>query len=158
MRLKVLIEDLFEVSKATSKNVKLELAKVDIISLLKQVKLELSERMEKSELDFRWNFQEEKVYLTLDSQKTYRIFENLLINILKYSLEGTRVYIDVSDNEDIVTITMKNISKGELNFNPGDITERFVRGDVSRNTEGPGWDLQSSKALWNFRKGNLQSR
>ena len=78
------------------------------------------------------------MYLTLDSQKTYRIFENLLINILKYSLEGTRVYIDVSDNEDIVTITMKNISKGELNFNPGDITERFVRGDVSRNTEGSG--------------------
>lgn len=75
MRLKVLIEDLFEVSKATSKNVKLELAKVDIISLLKQVKLELSERMEKSELDFRWNFQEEKVYLTLDSQKTYRILK-----------------------------------------------------------------------------------
>ena len=101
MRLKVLIEDLFEVSKATSKNVKLELAKVDIISLLKQVRLELSERVEKSELDFRWNFQEEKVYLTLDSQKTYRIFENLLINILKYSLEGTRVYIDVYKRQGI---------------------------------------------------------
>ncbi len=155
MRLKVLIEDLFEVSKATSKNVKLELAKVDIISLLKQVKLELSERMEKSELDFRWNFQEEKVYLTLDSQKTYRIFENLLINILKYSLEGTRVYIDVSDNEDIVTITMKNISKGELNFNPGDITERFVRGDVSRNTEGSGLGLAIVKSFVELQKGKL---
>lgn len=155
MRLKVLIEDLFEVSKATSKNVKLELAKVDIISLLKQVRLELSERMEKSELDFRWNFQEEKVYLTLDSQKTYRIFENLLINILKYSLEGTRVYIDVSDNEDIVTITMKNISKGELNFNPGDITERFVRGDVSRNTEGSGLGLAIVKSFVELQKGKL---
>ena len=148
MRLKVLIEDLFEVSKATSKNVKLELAKVDIISLLKQVRLELSERVEKSELDFRWNFQEEKVYLTLDSQKTYRIFENLLINILKYSLEGTRVYIDVSDNEDIVTITMKKYFKGELNFNPGDITERFVRGGCFKeNTEGSGLGLAIVKKL-----------
>lgn len=155
MRLKVLIEDLFEVSKATSKNVKLELAKVDITSLLKQVRLELSERIEKSGLDFRWKLPEEKVYLTLDGQKTYRIFENLLINILKYSLEGTRVYIDVEDVDDTVTITMKNISKGELNFHPGEITERFVRGDASRNTEGSGLGLAIVKSFAELQKGKL---
>lgn len=155
MRLKVLIEDLFEVSKATSKNVKLELANVDIISLLKQVRSELGGQIEKSGLDFRWKLPEEKVYLTLDGQKTYRVFENLLVNILKYALEGTRVYIDVEDADDVVTVTMKNISKEELNFDPGEITERFVRGDVSRNTEGSGLGLAIVKSFVELQRGKL---
>lgn len=155
MRLKVLIEDLFEVSKATSKNVKLELANVDIISLLKQVRSELGGQIEKSGLDFRWKLPEEKVYLTLDGQKTYRVFENLLVNILKYALQGTRVYIDVEDVDDIVTVTMKNISRGELNFDPGEITERFVRGDVSRNTEGSGLGLAIVKSFVELQRGKL---
>lgn len=155
MRLKVLIEDLFEVSKATSKNVKLELADVDIISLLKQVRSELGGQIEKSGLDFRWKLPKEKVYLTLDGQKTYRVFENLLVNILKYALEGTRVYIDVEEAKDMVTVTMKNISREELQFDPEEITERFVRGDVSRNTEGSGLGLAIVKSFVELQGGKL---
>ena len=97
MRLKTLIEDLFEVSKAASRTVKLNLVEVDIVSLLKQVRLELSDRLEQSGVMFRWDFPEEKVLVMLDSDKTYRIFENLLVNIAKYAMPGTRAYIEVGE-------------------------------------------------------------
>lgn len=99
MRLKVLIEDLFEISKASSQNVKLNLMNVDIVNLFKQVKFELEDKFEEKGLEFRTTFPEEKVILRLDSQKTYRIFENLLNNIVKYALPGTRVYVEIEKTE-----------------------------------------------------------
>ena len=126
MRLKVLIEDLFEISKASSQNVKLNLMNVDIVNLFKQVKFELEDKFEEKGLDFRTTFPEEKVILCLDSQKTYRIFENLLNNIVKYALPGTRVYVEIEKTEKDVFIRLKNISATELTFNPEEITERFV--------------------------------
>lgn len=155
-RLKLLIEDLFEISKATSRNVTLNIMDVDIVSLMQQAKLELQDKIEASNLYFRWRLPEEKVVLPLDSQKTYRVFENLLVNITKYAMPRTRVYVDMENDEKRIRISMKNISASELNFNPSEITERFVRGDVSRNTEGSGLGLAIAKSFVELQGGNLQ--
>lgn len=140
-RLKVLIEDLFEVSKATSNNITLQYADMDIVNLVKQVRLENEEQIANSTIVFRWELPEEKCMLRLDPQKTYRIIENLIVNALKYSMEGSRVYVQLEQTEREVTFTIKNISATELNLEPEKLTERFVRGDVSRNTEGSGLGL-----------------
>ena len=155
-RLKLLIEDLFEISKATSKTVQLNIVDVDIVSLLRQVKLELQDKIEATDLLFRWQLPEEKVILPLDSQRTYRVFENLLVNITKYAMPHTRVYITMEDTENHVKISMKNISATELNFNPSEITEHFVRGDASRNTEGSGLGLAIAKSFTELQGGRLE--
>ena len=109
-RLKVLIEDLFEVSKANSGNVQMNFMDVDIVNLMKEVRVEMSDKIEASGLDFRWNLPEEKGILSLDGQRTYLVFENLLNNALKYAMPFTRVYVDVIDKESEVLITFKNMS------------------------------------------------
>lgn len=155
LRLKVLIEDLFEISKASSENVTLHPVDVDIVNLFKQVKLELEEKFEAAHLSFRMNLPEEKVILRLDSQKTYRIFENLLNNAAKYALENTRIYVDFTSGEEEVVIQIKNISASELTFNPEEITERFVRGDTARNTEGSGLGLAIVKSFVELQGGHF---
>ncbi len=155
-RLKDLIEDLFEISKATSNNVTLNIVDVNIISLIKQVWLELSDRIEESQLDFRFDFPEEKVILPLDSQKTYRIFENLYINIFKYAMPKTRVYVSAKYIGDTLKIELKNISAAELTINPCELAERFVRGDSSRNTEGSGLGLAIAKSFVELQKGRME--
>ena len=155
MRLKVLIEDLFEISKANSDNISLNLVQVDIVNLFKQVELELDEKIKAADLTLRTDFPEEKVNLLLDSQKTYRIFENLLVNVAKYALGGTRVYVEIRKEEKEAVIRIKNISATELNFNPDEITDRFVRGDVSRNTEGSGLGLAIVKSFVELQKGTF---
>ena len=147
LRLKLLIEDLFEICKANSDNISLNLVQVDIVNLFKQVELELDEKIKAADLTLRTDFPEEKVNLLLDSQKTYRIFENLLVNVAKYALGGTRVYVEIRKEEKEAVIRIKNISATELNFNPDEITDRFVRGDVSRNTEGSGLGLAIVKSF-----------
>ena len=156
LRLKVLIEDLFEISKATSKSVTMNFMKVDIVGLLKQVGLECDEKIKAANLDFRWNLPAGKVVMLLDSQKTYRIFENLIVNITKYAMPHTRVYIELIDEDSHVSVSMKNVSASELNFNTDEITDRFVRGDVSRNTEGSGLGLAIAKSFTELQYGTLK--
>lgn len=156
LRLKVLIEDLFEISKAASKNVVMHYMKVDIVDLLKQVGLENDSKIKEANLDFRWKLPEHKLVMWLDSQKTYRIFENLIVNITKYAMPHTRVYIEMNDRENEVHISMKNVSASELNFNTEEITDRFVRGDVSRNTEGSGLGLAIAKSFVELQHGSLK--
>ena len=156
LRLKVLIEDLFEISKAASKNVVMHYMKVDIVDLLKQVGLENDSKMKEANLDFRWKLPEHKLVMWLDSQKTYRIFENLIVNITKYAMPHTRVYIEMNDRENEVHISMKNVSASELNFNTEEITDRFVRGDASRNTEGSGLGLAIAKSFVELQHGSLK--
>ena len=156
LRLKVLIEDLFEISKATSKSVTMNFMKVDIVGLLKQVGLECDEKIKAANLDFRWNLPAGKVVMLLDSQKTYRIFENLIVNITKYAMPHTRVYIELIDEGSHISVSMKNVSASELNFNTDEITDRFVRGDVSRNTEGSGLGLAIAKSFTELQYGTLK--
>ncbi|MCI8292509.1 MAG: HAMP domain-containing histidine kinase [Hespellia sp.] len=156
LRLKVLIEDLFEISKASSRNVTMNFMKVDIVGLLKQVGLEYDGKIKEANLDFKWRLPEEKLILWLDSQKTYRIFENLIVNITKYAMPHTRVYVEMKQMNDKVHIMMKNVSAAELNFNTEEITDRFVRGDVSRNTEGSGLGLAIAKSFTELQGGDLK--
>ena len=156
LRLKVLIEDLFEISKAASKSVVMHFMKVDIVGLFKQVELENVEKIKAANLEFRTKIPEQKVVMWLDSEKTYRIFENLIVNITKYAMPHTRVYIDMTETEDGVHITMKNVSAAELNFNADEITDRFVRGDSARNTEGSGLGLAIAKSFAELQHGSLK--
>lgn len=155
LRLKVLIEDLFEVSKASSNNIVLNPVEMDVVNLMKQVSVEHAEKFEQEKLDLRWSVPEEKVILNLDTQKTYRIFENLFVNVQKYAMPGSRVYVDVTKEEDHAMIVLKNMSATELNFKADEITERFVRGDSSRNTEGSGLGLAIAKSFTEAQGGKF---
>jgi len=154
-RLKFLIEDLFEVSKATSGDIKLNLVNIDIVELMRQIEIELNDKISASNLNIRNNFPDNKVILKLDSQKTFRIFENLLINVVNYAMEGSRVYVDIMENETSVEITIKNMSAEEINFNAFDIVERFERGDKSRNSEGSGLGLAIAKSFVEVQGGTF---
>jgi signal transduction histidine kinase len=154
-RLKDLIEDLFEVSKATSGNISLNIVDVDVVSLMKQTLLELDDKILKSSLVIRANYPEEKVILPLDSQRMFRVFENLIINITKYALEGSRVYIGIINAKDKVQIVLKNMAASEIDFNVDEIMERFVRGDKARNTEGSGLGLAIAKSFVELQGGKL---
>lgn len=154
-RLKFLIEDLFEVSRATSGDIKVNLVNVDIVELMKQTQIELDDKIKNSGLRIRNSFPENKITLQLDSQKTFRIFENLLINVAKYALEGSRVYVNIEDKKESVEITIKNISAEEITFDPFDIVERFQRGDKSRNTEGSGLGLAIVKSFVEVQGGTF---
>ena len=156
LRLKTLIEDLFEVSKANSRNVSVNLVDVDLCNLMRQVYLEYEDRVEETNLIFRFRMPQEKVILKLDSQKTYRIFENLYINIIKYAMPGTRVYVDVEQEDKEVRIELKNMSASELHVEADELTERFVRGDSARNTEGSGLGLAIAKSFVQIQGGRME--
>lgn len=156
LRLKVLIEDLFEMSKAASKTVQMNYMKVDLVGLIRQAELENEEKIKEANLEFRWKLPDKKLILWLDSEKTYRIFENLIVNITKYAMPHTRVYVEVNEHPDEVQIYMKNVSAGELNFNTDEITDRFVRGDSSRNTGGSGLGLAIAKSFAELQHGSLR--
>ena len=151
-----MIEDLFEVSKASSQNIVLQYIDVDVVNLMKQVYIEHEEKLSNMGLDIRWNVPNEKVVLSLDNQKTYRIFENLFVNIQKYAMPNSRVYIDILQVENQVQIIMKNISATELNVRSEELTERFVRGDQARNTEGSGLGLAIVKSFVEAQKGRFE--
>ena len=155
-RLKVLIEDLFEVSKANSGNVQMNFMEVDIVSLMKQVRLEMENQIRESELSFRWNLPDGKVILSLDGQRTYRVFENLLNNILKYSMPHSRVYIDILDGCSAVLVIFRNISAVELKMDAEKLTERFVQGDASRRSEGSGLGLAIVKSFVELQNGTVE--
>jgi signal transduction histidine kinase len=152
-RLKILIEDLFEMSKATSNSINLNIIDVDLVELIKQTEIELSDKIEASGLNIKWINKEEKIIVPLDSQKTFRIFENLLNNAIKYSMENSRVYIEINKEENYAEVIIKNISKSEIDFNPEEIVERFQRGDKSRNTEGSGLGLAIAKSFVEIQNG-----
>lgn len=155
-RLKRLIEDLFEVSKAATGNVTMHYMEADLAALLKQMQYELADTLQASGIDFRWQLPEGRVPLVLDGQKTCRIFENLLINITKYGMPGTRAYITLTPLADGAQIVFKNVSAAELDFDAQHITERFVRGDKSRNTEGSGLGLAIVKSFAELQGGSFE--
>lgn len=155
LRLKTLIEDLFEVSRANSGNVVFQTEKVDICHLVRQMYLEYEDRAKEAGLVFRFHFPEQKVFLMLDGDKTSRIFDNLYTNIIKYAMPDTRVYVHVEQVEDEVRIELKNISGYELNIPAESLTDRFVRGDSARSSEGSGLGLAIARSFVELQGGKM---
>ena len=137
-------------------NVKPILKADEIIEARKVVRqVYLDEKIEKTDLEFECNYPEEKMTAVLDGQKTYRIFENLIVNVTKYAMPHTRVFVDIFREENEIVVQMKNVSKDELTFNPQEITERFVRGDGSRNSEGSGLGLAIVRSFTELQGGHF---
>lgn len=154
-RLKVLIDDLFEAAKMSSGSVELNIEQVNVSALVKQALAEFSDKIEQSSLTFRTNIEDGKIYAPLDGKKTWRVFENLINNALKYSLPNTRVYVDLTESADKVRFTIKNVSAYEINFDAEELFERFKRADESRNTEGSGLGLAIAKSIVELQGGKL---
>ena len=155
-RLKVLIDDLFEASKATSGAMELNITKIDIVQLLKQSLGENDERFKNSNLSVKLDIPDTKIFINGDGQRLYRVFENLISNIVKYSLSNTRVYIQMYvDDENKFVIIMRNISAYELDFCANEITNRFKRGDSSRSTDGSGLGLAIAKSIVELHGGKF---
>lgn len=155
-RLKVLIEDLFEVSKMASGNIELAKTKADLVQLLQQSLGEYDEMIQGSSLNFRVTKPDKPLAAMVDGQKIWRVFDNLIGNILKYSLENSRVYISIRETGRKAEITFKNVSKYELNDNAEELSERFKRGDESRHTDGSGLGLAIAKSIIDLHEGELE--
>lgn len=155
-RLKKLIEDLMEMSKASTGNLTADITKLDAVESVNQALGEFADKLEKAQLTPVFRHPEESVAMMADGRLAWRVLSNLLSNTVKYALPGTRVYIDVMALEGKVTISLKNISRDELNVDADELMERFVRGDDSRNTEGSGLGLNIAKTLMELQKGQLQ--
>ncbi|MEG0176556.1 sensor histidine kinase [Anaerorhabdus sp.] len=155
LRLKHLIDDLFEVSKANSGDIRLEVMDVDLVSLVNQTLFECKPQIDKAKIKFKTNFSSDKIIVKLDAHKTFRIIENLITNAAKYSVESTRVYIEIEESEYDVQFSIKNISAEEITFDPNDLVERFVRGDKSRNSEGSGLGLAIAKGFTEAQNGKF---
>lgn len=154
-RLKVLIDDLFEATKMASGNIELNKEKVDLNQLLQQALAEHNEALSQSSLQLRVSQPDHPVYAFVDGQKLWRVFDNLIGNILKYALENTRVYISVKEEQNQVVLTFKNITKYELGEDLDELFERFKRGDQSRHTEGSGLGLAIAKSIIDLHEGSL---
>lgn len=154
-RLKHLIEDLVEASKATTGNLKLNFIKVNLYELAMQAVGENEDALEAAGLDVRLNTPEKEPILYADSQKTWRIIDNLISNVKKYALAGTRVYIEVSEDNGYGVFSIKNVSRDPLDVPVEQLTQRFVRGDASRSTEGSGLGLSIAQSLCELQKGTL---
>lgn len=154
-QLQTLIDDLFEVSKMASGNVELYKDTIDINQLLDQALAEYDEAIKDSTLQFRIQSIQKPIFATVDGQKLWRVFDNLIENILKYSLEQTRVYISVQEINEQVKLTFKNVSKYELNEQADELFERFKRGDASRQTDGSGLGLAIAKSIIDLHGGEL---
>jgi len=155
-RLKILIDDLFEISKMTSGNIELQKDKVDLIQLMQQALGEYDDTINKSGLHFRVSHDDPPIETLVDGQKLWRVFDNLIRNILIYSLERTRVYIHLSKEKNKAVITFKNVSKYELDENTDELFERFKRGDTSRHTEGSGLGLAIAQSIVELHDGSLE--
>ena len=155
-RLKKLIEDLMEMSKASTGNMHVELASVDVGEAINQALGEFSEKLEAAQLSPVLQLPGEPLRMVADGRLTWRVLSNLLSNAVKYAMPGTRLYIDVVAVEGQVLLSMKNISAQQLNIQADELLERFVRGDASRNTEGSGLGLNIAKSLMQLQGGDLQ--
>ena len=137
-RLKRLTEDLVEASKASSGNIKLQMEKINVIELVKQVSGEFEDRFHARGLEEIMTLPEQPIFIMADGRYLYRVLENVYSNCAKYALENSRVYLDVVSTGKSVVIQMKNISQEKLNITADELMQRFVRGEASRNTEGSG--------------------
>ena len=154
-RLKTLTDDLFEAAKATSGAMSMNPERLDLGALVSQGIGEFTEKLEKSELEVKNSLDEEMYFVKADGRLLWRIFENILSNVCKYAMVGSRVYMDAVEEQQTITFTVKNISGVELNISAEELMERFTRGDRSRNTEGSGLGLNIAKSLAELQGGSF---
>ena len=158
-RLKQLTEDLVEASKISTGNIKLDIQTINMVELLYQTGGEFNERFESRKLTVITKIPNRPMMVRADGRQLYRTIENLYVNAAKYALENTRVYVELEEKDKRAVFTIKNISKTELNVNgteAKDLTERFVRGETSRTTEGSGLGLSIAKNLTNLMGGEFK--
>ena len=155
-RLKVLTEDVVEASKASTGNLTLNMTNLDFVEMLHQVIGEFEEQFEEHHLTMMVHFPDEPSVICADGQRMWRVLENIFGNVTKYAMEKTRVYAEVQNARNQVIFSLKNISAQPLNFAAEELTERFVRGDVARNTEGSGLGLSIAKSLTELQGGKFQ--
>ena len=154
-RLKKLTEDLVEASKASSGAIKLNMEKLNVNELIKQVSGEFEDKFKARKLEEIITFPENALYIKADSRYMYRVLENMYSNISKYAMEGTRVYTDIIEKDGRIVIQLKNVSKQKLNISVDELMQRFVRGEASRNTEGSGLGLSIARSLTELQEGNF---
>ena len=155
-RLKVLTEDVVEASKASTGNIKLEMNDIDFVEMVQQVIGEFEEKFQEKNLTMMVHFTDEPSIIYADGQRMWRVLENVFGNVVKYAMEGTRVYAEISNRNKKVTFSLKNISAQPLNISADELTERFIRGDVARNTEGNGLGLSIAKSLTELQGGEFK--
>lgn len=155
-RLKKLVEDLVEASKASTGNLAVNLLPCDVGVLLAQTLGEFEDKLQKAGVTPILKLPEKSVKIMADGRHLWRVFDNLMNNVAKYAMSGTRVYIDLTRDSDKAVITFRNISKYELNVSADELMERFVRGDSSRNTEGSGLGLSIARSLAELQGGELE--
>lgn len=155
-RLKTLTEDVVEASKISTGNITLEITELDFLELIRQVTGEFREKFDKNSLAMVVELPEHPVTIRADGRRMWRVLENVFNNAAKYAMPGTRVYVDLEDAEERAVFSIKNISTQPLNFSADELTERFIRGDVARNTEGSGLGLSIAKSLTNLQGGEFQ--
>jgi signal transduction histidine kinase len=161
-RLKKLTEDLFEAAKASSGAIPVHMEKIDLLSLIKQGLGEMDDGLVAQRLDIKLLSENEQYYVRADGQLLWRIVENLLGNVQKYALEGSRVYINLSEQKTaaggMTVLEIKNISKAQLNISADELMERFVRGDEARATNGSGLGLAIAKDLARLQNGRFEPK
>ena len=145
-RLKTMVADLFDLAKATSRT-DVQTEEIDAVVLTRQVLGDLADKIELSGRTLKSDIQAESAHINADGKKMYRVFQNVIDNALKYSMEGTRVYLTLKNENGICSIIVKNIASYEMTFSPDEITERFTRGDEARSTEGNGLGLSIAKSF-----------
>ena len=155
-KLKKLTEDLIEASKASSGVMSVNLERVNVSELLRQSVAEYGDRMTAAGIATVMTLPEDDIYITADGRLLWRVMDNLLLNICRHGMNGTRAYIGAEKREENTVISFKNISSKELNISPEELLERFVQGDESRNTEGSGLGLSIAQSLTELMKGQMQ--
>lgn len=155
-RLKILTDDLFEATKASSGNIPVNYEEIDLVSLITQGLGEFDDRIQEQKLEFKISQPADKVWVKADGKLLWRAIENLLLNIIKYALEGSRVYIDIIEAESETILTIKNISAHELNISADELLERFTRGDAARSSQGSGLGLSIAQSLIEIQQGSFK--
>ena len=155
-RLEVLTDDLFAAAKASSGDIPVNFGEIDVVALINQGIGEVSEQILAKSLTFKFNYPEEKIYVIADGKLLWRSIENILSNVFNYALEGSRVYIDIINQNDNIQISFKNISKYELNITEDELMERFKRGDESRSSHGSGLGLAITQSLIENQNGTFE--
>ncbi len=152
-----IVSDLFDLSKSTSGNMPVDFENLDLKKLIEQTLADMDDRIEKSGLSFKIKLPEKPINIFADGKKLYRVFQNIIDNALKYSLQGTRVYISLEESNGSAVATVKNTAGYEMDFTVEEIMQRFSRGDKSRTTEGSGLGLSIAESYTKLCGGSFKA-